>query len=60
MTQAIGEDCSWEIDGLRLAGLVWGPEDGTPVLALHGWMDHAESFRALAPRLGGCGWWRSI
>lgn len=54
MTQAIGEDCSWEIDGLRLAGLVWGPEDGTPVLALHGWMDHAESFRALAPRLGGC------
>ncbi|WP_236638195.1 alpha/beta fold hydrolase [Mangrovicoccus ximenensis] len=47
-------DCSWEIDGLPLAGLAWGPQDGTPVLALHGWMDHAASFAELAPRLGGC------
>lgn len=47
-------DCQWEVDGLCLTGLSWGPEDGTPVLALHGWMDHAESFRELAPRLTGC------
>jgi pimeloyl-ACP methyl ester carboxylesterase len=47
-------ECRWEVDGLRYAGLAWGPEDGTPVLALHGWMDHAASFRDLAPRLAGC------
>jgi len=45
---------SEEIDGLRYQGLEWGPRDGRPVLALHGWMDHAGSFRALAPRLTGC------
>ncbi|MAS45383.1 MAG: alpha/beta hydrolase [Rhodobacteraceae bacterium] len=52
MAQA--RDCRWEIDGLTLTGLEWGPPDGTPVLALHGWMDHAASFRELAPRLTGC------
>ena len=46
--------CDWTVDGLNLAGLVWGPENGTPVLALHGWMDHAASFQELAPRLTGC------
>lgn len=44
----------WVLDGLRYEGLVWGPQDGRPVLALHGWMDHAASFQALAPRLTGC------
>lgn len=44
----------WDVDGLRLSGLCWGPEEGMPVLALHGWLDHAGSFRALAPRLAGC------
>ncbi len=51
---AKGRERVWDVDGLRLAGVEWGPDDGTPVLALHGWMDHAESFRALAPRLSGC------
>ena len=48
------QNCRWLIDGLSLSGLAWGPENGTPVLALHGWMDHAASFRELAPRLTGC------
>lgn len=47
-------ECEWHVDGLRLAGLAWGPQDGAPVLALHGWMDHAASFQELAPRLSGC------
>lgn len=47
-------DMRWQVDGLSLAGLAWGPQGGTPVLALHGWMDHAGSFGELAPRLDGC------
>ncbi len=42
------------VDGLRIAGLGWGPADGVPVLALHGWLDNAGSFEALAARLPHC------
>jgi pimeloyl-ACP methyl ester carboxylesterase len=47
-------EVSWVVDGLTYEGLAWGPEDGTRVLALHGWMDHAASFAELAPRMTGC------
>ncbi|MBR9765497.1 MAG: alpha/beta hydrolase [Rhodobacteraceae bacterium] len=50
----IPRNCEWLIDGLVYRGLAWGPENGLPVLALHGWMDHGASFQTLAPLLAGC------
>jgi pimeloyl-ACP methyl ester carboxylesterase len=38
---------------VRLAAREWGPTDGIPTLALHGWLDNAASFDHVAPRLPG-------
>jgi pimeloyl-ACP methyl ester carboxylesterase len=51
---ALARERAFDVDGLRLAALEWGEVGGTPVMALHGWMDHAASFQELAPRLVGC------
>lgn len=41
------------VQGLRLEGFVWhgDSKDAPPVLALHGWLDNAESFTPLAQHL---------
>lgn len=39
---------------LRIATRAWGPPDGKPVIALHGWLDNAASFDRLAPLLPDC------
>jgi pimeloyl-ACP methyl ester carboxylesterase len=46
-----GRECVWEVHGLRLAGLSWGDPEAPPVLCLHGWLDNAASFDALASLL---------
>jgi pimeloyl-ACP methyl ester carboxylesterase len=38
-----------KLQHITLSGLQWGPEGGKPIVALHGWLDNAASFNALAP-----------
>jgi len=44
---------SFENNGIRLAAKEWGQAGGVPVIALHGWLDNANSFDNMLPYLEG-------
>jgi pimeloyl-ACP methyl ester carboxylesterase len=47
------EEVRLRLPHIELAAHLYGPADGVPVIALHGWLDNAASFARLAPKLPG-------
>jgi pimeloyl-ACP methyl ester carboxylesterase len=43
----------FDLGHIQLAGQLHGPAEGQPVIALHGWLDNANSFARLLPKLPG-------
>lgn len=48
-----GKELRFDIDGRLIAGLAFGDPDGLPVIALHGWLDNAATWKQVAPQLKG-------
>ncbi|MHA6164543.1 alpha/beta fold hydrolase [Pseudomonas sichuanensis] len=47
------EEVRLTLGHIELAAHLFGADDGLPVIALHGWLDNANSFARLAPQLKG-------
>lgn len=50
---SVCQDASLLVRGARVALRMWGEDAAPPVLAMHGWLDNAASFDAIAPLLTG-------
>ena len=46
-----GREREFDVLGLRLCAKQWGNPEGEPAIALHGWLDNANTFDRLAPLL---------
>ena len=47
------EEIRLSLPHIEVAAHLYGPQDGQPVIALHGWLDNAATFSRLAPLLDG-------
>lgn len=46
-----GKDITFDVLGLTLHARQWGDPEGIPAIGLHGWLDNANTFNRLAPKL---------
>jgi pimeloyl-ACP methyl ester carboxylesterase len=50
-SEATAKEARFRVNGLHVAAKIWGNADGIPTIGLHGWLDNANTFDALAPLL---------